>query len=318
MSRFIDRCAGRGTRTLRGGFRIATEPSLASDEQLILYSQGIYRESSRSGWKPAHFYLTDRRLLFYAVTRILFETSLGKIEGIRVEKQKTIVGKIKDVIEIGYRSHITQRPSRVWITMNDLESWRKELFERAPLRVSEESINSVMEGLNPVGRDIVAYLWQNRHATIRDLADLVSAPSHMHVLLEIRGSINPLAESVIGNPLLVFERFKVDPDTGEKILFSWWMVVPEAARQKEKKALLDVFDEGDHIEVVAEVAGIAQEDVSIKVTGERLTISANHPDKSYHEEVALPAKVDPNKYTRSHSNDVLVIRLEKLVKRLPL
>lgn len=316
MSRFIDRYGG--TRSLARGLRIATEPSLASDEQLILHSQGIYRESSRSGWKPAHFYLTDRRLIFFAVTRILFETPLNKIERISVEKQKTIVGKVKDVIEIGYHSPIARRPSTVWITMNDLERWRKELFDRAPLRLNEESINKVMEELDPVGREIVAYLWGNCHATIGELADLVSAPSHMHVLLKIRNDINPLAESVSGNPLLVFERSKIDPDTGEEVLFSWWMVAPREAKQREKKALLDVFDEGDYLEVVIEMVGVAEEAVSINVTKDILTISDNRRDASYHEEVALPAQVNPNGHTRFHSNDVLVIRLEKLVKGLPL
>jgi len=123
---------------------------------------------------------------------------------------------------------------------------------------------------------------------------------------------------VSGNPLLVFERSKIDPDTGEKVLFSWWMVAPEEARQREKKALLDVFDEGDHLEVIVELMGVATEDVSISVTEDRLTISANRRAKSYYEEVALPAKVDPNKYATSHSNDVLAIRLEKLAKGLPL
>lgn len=315
MLRFRDRYEGEATGELKG-IRRPNEPSLASDEQLILRSQGGYKDNMRSIWKLGRFYLTSQRLLFFVPSRIIFETPLSNIKEIRVEEQRYIAGRIKDTIAMKYQSPITRRPSKVWIIIPDLEVWKKKLFEMASLRVSEESLNRVIEELDPVSREIVAYLWENRHATIGELADLVSAPSHMHVLLKIRGAINPLAESVSGNPLLVFERSKVDPDTGEKVLFSWWMVAPQEDRQKEKKALLDVFDEGDHIAVVAELVGVAEEDVSINVTKDRLTISANRPDKSYHEEVALPAKVDPNKYTRSHSNDVLVISLEKLPKEL--
>lgn len=312
MSRFIDRYEGQATRELRGGIRGATEPILASYEQLILCSQGGYKDNMRSIWKLGRFYLTNQRLLFFVPSRTIFETPLSNIREIRVEKQRYVAGRVKDVIAIGYQSPITRRPSRAWIIMNDLEDWRKELLERAQLTFDEESLNKVMEELDPVGREIVAYLWGNCHATIGELADLVSAPSHMHVLLKIRDDINPLAESVSGNPLLVFERSRIDPDTGEKVLFSWWMVAPEEARQREKKALLDVFDEGDHLEVIVELMGVATEDVSISVTEDRLTISANRQAKSYYEEVALPAKVNPNRYIRSYSNGVLVVRLEKL------
>ena len=316
MSRFIDRYEGKGTRGLRGGIRRAIEPSLASDEQVILHSQGGYKHNMRSIWKVGRFYLTNYRLLFFVPSRIVFETPLVDIKGIRVEEQRYIAGRIKDTISIQYHSPITRRPSKAWIIMRDLELWRKELFERASLRVSEESLNRLVEELDPVSTEIVAYLWQNRYATISELADLIAAPSHMHVLLKIRDTINPVAESIIGTPLLVFERSKIDPDTGEKVLFSWWMIAPEETRQREKEALLDIFDEGDHIDVVAELMAVAEKDINISVTKDWLTISANRPDRSYHEEVALPAEIDSNKYTTTYGNNVLVVRLEKASKAL--
>ncbi len=301
-----------GTRELSGGIRRAIDPGLASDEQVILHSQGGYKDNMRSIWKLGRFYLTNHRLLFFVPSRIIFETPLSNVREIRVEQQKYIAGKIKDTIAMKYQSPITQRQSKAWIIMPDLELWRKELFERASLRVSEESLNRVMEELDSVSREIVTYLWENRYATISKLADLVSAPNHMHVLLKIRDTINPVAKKITGNPLLLFERSKLDPDTGKKVLFSWWLVVPAEVRQKEKEPLLDIFDEGDHIQVVTEIVGVAEEDISINVTKDMLTISVNRPDKSYCEEVALPAEVNPNRCTRSYSNHVLVIRLEKL------
>lgn len=317
MPRFIDRYEGKGTRELREGIKRAIEPSLAGDEQVILSSQGGYKDNMRSIWKLGRFYLTNQRLLFFVPSRIIFETPLADIKDIGVEEQRYIAGRIKDTISIQYHSPITRRPSKAWIIMHDLELWRKELFERASLRVSEESLNRVMEELDPVSTEIVAYLWRNRYATISKLADLVEAPNHMHVLLKIRDTINPVAESIIGNPLLVFERSKIDPDTGEKVLFSWWTTAPEETRQREKEALLDIFDEGDHIEVVAELMTVAEKDINISVTKDWLTISANRPDRSYHEEVALPAEIDFNKYTTTYSNNVLVIRLEKASQTLP-
>ena len=166
------------------GTRRHLESRLADDEQIILHSQGGYRNNIRSGWKLGHFYLTNRRLLFFVPSRIIFETPLSNIREIGIEKQRYIAGRIKDTIAIQYQSPITRRPSKAWIIMHDLESWRKELFEMTSHGVSEESLNSVMEELDPISREIVAYLWQNRHATINELADLIDAPATCTFSLE--------------------------------------------------------------------------------------------------------------------------------------
>ena len=63
----------------------------------------------------------------------------------------------------------------------------------------------------------------------------------MHVLLRIRDTINPVAERIIGNPLLLFERSKIDPDTGEQVLFRWWMVSPKESVQRPFKKMKGVF-----------------------------------------------------------------------------
>ena len=43
----------------------------------------------------------------------------------------------------------------------------------------------------------------------------------MHILLRIKVIINHTVERTTGNPLLVFERPKVDYEFGERILFNW-------------------------------------------------------------------------------------------------
>ena len=43
-----------------------------------------------------------------------------------------------------------------------------------------------------------------------ELADLIHAPNHMHVLLVIRDTINPIAEKELGCPILSFEKQKTD------------------------------------------------------------------------------------------------------------
>jgi HSP20 family molecular chaperone IbpA len=198
---------------------------------------------------------------------------------------------------------------------------RKKLFEMALLEIDQETIDTVMQELDPQSREIVSYLWENRHATIDELAELIAAPTHMDVLLRIKEFINPTAERIAGSPLLAFQRSRADPLTGEKALFSWWVIAPaRAAEGAGTRLLVDVFDEGDRINVVTELAGVREEDIVLKVAKDRLTLSAQGSEEVYHEEIVLPAEVRIDTMTRTCTNNVLAVSLEKLAnthKRKP-
>jgi hypothetical protein len=73
-------------------------PHLAADEQLILHSQGGYKENVRSAWKLGQFYLTSERLIFFVPVGILFQVALADIESIDVEQARFALGRWKDVI----------------------------------------------------------------------------------------------------------------------------------------------------------------------------------------------------------------------------
>jgi len=290
-----------------------SQPPVAGDEQIILQSQGGYKNSVRPIWKLGHFYLTNQRLIFSVPAGILFQVALTDIESIDVEQARFALGKWKDVITIGYRHPTTRRASEAWIIMRDLEVWRKKLFEMALLEVDQETVDRVMQELDPQNREIVSYLWENRHATIDELAELIAAPTHMDILLKIRGVINPTAERITGSSLLAFQRSRVDPLTGEKVLFSWWVIAPAPAAEGARTGLhVDVFDEEDRIDVVAELAGVREEDIVLKVAKDRLTLSAQGPEEKYHQEIVLPAEVRVDSFTSTYTNNVLAVSLEKV------
>ncbi len=289
------------------------EPRLAGDEQIILHSQGGYKENPRSAWKLGRFHLTSDRLIFSVPTGILFQVALTDIQSIEVEQARFALGRWKDVIAIAYRRPTTRAASRVQIIMRDLELWRKKLFEMTLLEIDQETVDRVMQELDPQSREIVAYLWVSRHATIDELAELIAAPTHMDVLLKIRGVINPAAERMTGSPILAFHRSRVDPVTGERVLFSWWIIGPARATEGGRTgALLDVFDEGDRISVVAELAGVSEEEIVLGVAKDRLTLSVRGSEEQYDEEIALPAEVRVDTLTRTYTNNVLAVSLEKL------
>ncbi len=178
---------------------------------------------------------------------------------------------------------------------------------------NQEMLDSVLEQVDPQSQWIVDYLWRNRHATIVELADLIDAPTHMDVLLRIKGVINPTAEKVIGSPLLVFEKSRLDDETGETVFFSWWLIGRTVIKGTDKKATrVDIFDEGDRIDIVADLTGVREKDVAISIAGDRVTLSAGAEDEKYYEEIALPSEVNPNEFMRTYHNNILALSLQKL------
>lgn len=294
--------------------RESEKPPLTEGEQIILCEQGGYLDNLRAGWKLGHHYLTNKRLYFSQAQRIIFETPLVCITEVTVE-EKVFVLRRKNVICISYRRPKVERISKARIIMANLETWRKNIYEITAPRIDEETVNEVGKELDSVSQEIIWYLWRNGHGAIDELAELVSAPTHMDVLLRIREVINPAAEKIIGNPILSFEKSKVDPETGEKISFSWWLIGRERSREKGKETFLDIFDEEDHVGIVMELPGVQEKDILLEIGKDKLTVTANTLDKRYDEKISLPAEVNPEEFTKKYNNSILEIRLQKTEDR---
>ena len=93
---------------------------------------------------------------------------------------------------------------------------------------------------------------------------------------------------------------------------------PKAARERaarpqpkeEKEILVDIFEENEHLRIIAELPGAEEKDITIELKEEKLAISADTSYRKYYKEVALPCPVkgEPEK---SYKNGVLEIRMEK-------
>lgn len=315
MSPLRSRYDDGGTRELVGRTGRVLKPNLASDEHVILHSQGGYKDNVRPIWKLGQFYLTDRRLIFSVPTHVIWEVPLGNIKGISVERQRYIGGRVKDMLALGYENIINHKLSKAWIIMSELETWKKELYGRTLLKIDQEMLDNVLKELDPYSQELVSYLWRNRHATIVELADLVNASTHMDILLRIKGVINPTAEKIIGSPLLVFEKSRVDEETGEIFLFSWWLIGQTVIKETDKKATrVDIFDEGDRIDIVADLfgLGVREEDITLRIAGDRVVLSTEAGDEKYYEEIILPSEVNPDEFMRTCHNNILALSLKKL------
>jgi HSP20 family protein len=81
--------------------------------------------------------------------------------------------------------------------------------------------------------------------------------------------------------------------------------------QEIREPVVDVFEEEDHVLVLAEMPGIGVEDVTVAVEGDILTITAEHGDKKYRKEVLLPASSTREKTQVACNHGVVEIKCMK-------
>lgn len=81
--------------------------------------------------------------------------------------------------------------------------------------------------------------------------------------------------------------------------------------EEAREPMVDLFDEGDHLLVVAELPGVAENDIRFEVHEDVLSLSATCGDRKYRKEVLLSAAVDAKTATSSYRNGVLEIKLPK-------
>lgn len=78
-----------------------------------------------------------------------------------------------------------------------------------------------------------------------------------------------------------------------------------------REPMVDTFDEGDFILVVAEMPGVDESDTKYEIKGDILIISGETGDRKYYRELLLPAPVDEGKVSHSSRNGILEIKLWK-------
>ena len=79
-----------------------------------------------------------------------------------------------------------------------------------------------------------------------------------------------------------------------------------------REPMVDTFDEGEFIRVLAEMPGINESDIKYEVKGDILIISGETGDRKYYKELLLPAPVDETKTSYSNRNGIVEIKLWKV------
>lgn len=78
-----------------------------------------------------------------------------------------------------------------------------------------------------------------------------------------------------------------------------------------REPMVDVFDEEDHVLLVAEMPGVNEQDIRYDVEGDVVSLSAETEDRKYHKELLLPAAVTAARAESQLNNGVLELKLWK-------
>jgi HSP20 family molecular chaperone IbpA len=81
---------------------------------------------------------------------------------------------------------------------------------------------------------------------------------------------------------------------------------------KERQPLFDIFEEENHLIILAEMPGMDEKDVNIEADENTITITAENPLKRYLKKVWLPTSIKKDKMKFTYRNNILQIKLEKL------
>ena len=77
-----------------------------------------------------------------------------------------------------------------------------------------------------------------------------------------------------------------------------------------REPLVDVFEEEQEIVVVAEMPGVAEDEVVIEIHDDVLSLTTTG-DRKYEKEIVLPAAVDGASVKKSFNNGILELRMER-------
>ena len=140
-----------------------------------------------------------------------------------------------------------------------------------------------------------------------NLIDLASKLSEEGV--EERGEIKGLPKGAKG-----VYGFSIRTLAGKPVIESFGNIRETAKGpvvEEVREPMIDIFDEADHISVIAELPGVSEDEIKVELAGDILNLTASDRDRKYAKEILLPGKVKPESMKTSYRNGILEITLQK-------
>ncbi len=82
-----------------------------------------------------------------------------------------------------------------------------------------------------------------------------------------------------------------------------------------REPIVDVFDEKDHILIIAELPGVDEKSIKIELKKDILLLEAESKDRKYAKEILLPAQIDSESREMNFKNGILELKFKKIKER---
>ncbi|MFW9985392.1 MAG: archaeal heat shock protein Hsp20 [Candidatus Odinarchaeota archaeon] len=115
------------------------------------------------------------------------------------------------------------------------------------------------------------------------------------------------------NPMVWGFSAALGPD-GKMRLNPFGNLNPEGAPpvvREEREPMIDVMEQDNDIIILAELPGVKEDDLHVKVEDYSVTIQVATPDRKYAKDLDLPTAVDKNSVKTTYNNGILEIQLKK-------
>jgi HSP20 family protein len=106
--------------------------------------------------------------------------------------------------------------------------------------------------------------------------------------------------------------FKMGP--GGKPEFQEFGNVPRGYGPKQleyREPLTDVTEDDKNIYITVELPGIERDNIDIQLTDHSVIIDVNSPERKYHKEIEVPAKIKTDEVKAAYKNGILDITLPR-------
>jgi len=282
-------------------------PVLQDGEFIILKDQAGIRKNTISGWKVAKCYLTNKRLILWQLNRPILQVQLKQIYQLKTSEHYYVM-RVRKAIKIYYLKN--GKKSYFSFIANNHDTWKKKIHQAALLKITKAVIREIADRLDKDSSTVLWYLWEKKHATINELSLLCDGKDHIDLLTDIKDAINPAAQRVAGCPILSFERFRKDPESGNPVCFSWWLL-GEGGQEKKSSRLLSIFDEDGYFQVILEVKKVEKSDLNVSLNNDQLIVESGKTGHKWSEIFKLPQRFNHNNNEMHLKNGLLEILIKK-------
>ncbi len=125
--------------------------------------------------------------------------------------------------------------------------------------------------------------------------------------------IDEMVKKFLSNPFVMGWNVSVGPDGMPKFQrFGNKPSAPTFTSEREKEPLIDVYDQGDNIRVIAEVPGVSKDSIKVRTEEKKLHISANQAQRRYAKTITLPCEIIPASAQAKYNYGVLEVTLKKV------